>query len=221
MRMLDELDVYHDDAQRSGALNMAVDEALLETSSAPAIRFYGWARQALSFGYFGKFDEAASQGEGRDLVRRWTGGGIVLHGADLTYSIVVPVTHHYSARSARTIYSDVHSAIRDVLIEDGLPAILVDTARPKVSESCFANSVCADVLIEGKKIAGAAQRRTRMGLLQQGSIQLESLFADFAARFARALCSSVRTQPLDGEIARRAREIAKQKYATAEWLRLR
>jgi lipoate-protein ligase A len=220
MSVLDELNLYHDCARRSGALNMAVDEALLETSSVPAIRFYGWARPALSFGYFGKFGEADSQGEGRDLVRRWTGGGIVLHGTDLTYSIVVPATHHYSARSARTIYSDVHSAIRDVLKEDGLPAILANAARAKISESCFANPVCADVLIEGTKIAGAAQRRTRTGLLQQGSIQVEPLSTDFAVRFARALCSSARTKPLEGEITRRAREIAEQKYARREWLEL-
>jgi lipoate-protein ligase A len=221
MGVLDELNVYHDGERHSAALNMAMDEALLEACIVPAIRFYDWVRPALSFGYFGRFDEAASQGKGRDLVRRWTGGGIVLHGADLTYSIVVPATHRYSARSARTIYSEIHVAIRDVLIENGLPAILANTARPKVSESCFANPVCADVLIAGRKIAGAAQRRTRMGLLQQGSIQLQPLTADFAARFACALCSSAHTQPLDKEMVRRAREIEEQKYATHEWLQKR
>jgi lipoyl(octanoyl) transferase len=221
MGVLDELNVYHDGERHSAALNMAMDEALLETCIVPAIRFYDWVRPALSFGYFGKFDEAASQGDGRDLIRRWTGGGIVLHGADLTYSIVVPATHHYSARSAHTIYSDVHTAIRNVLIENGLPAILANATRPRVSESCFANPVWADVLIESRKIAGAAQRRTRRGLLQQGSIQLQPLTADFAARFARALCSSAHTQPLDKEMVRRAREIEEQKYATHEWLQKR
>lgn len=200
---------------------MAVDEALLESATNPAIRFYGWARPAVSFGYFGKFDEAERAAEGRELVRRWTGGGIVLHGADLTYSIVIPATDHYFVRSPLDLYSDVHAALRIILIQDGLKAVLASSSSQKISGACFANSVRADVMIDGKKIAGAAQRRTRRGLLQQGSIQYDELSAEVAERFAQALCPRAEAKSINEILTRRAQNIAEQKYALESWLRRR
>ena len=73
------LDFYHDRAPHSAAMNMAIDEALLEYAAVPLIRFYRWQSPALSFGYFGRFTDVASYQCERDLVRRWTGGGIVFH----------------------------------------------------------------------------------------------------------------------------------------------
>ncbi len=220
MSPFDRLDVYYDEA-RSAALNMAVDEALLETASTAAIRFYSWVRPSVSFGYFGKFKEALDAGADRQLVRRWTGGGIVLHGTDLTYSIVVPATNHYLVRSPLDLYSDVHSAIREALLQNGVNAVLADSASQKISDACFANPVRSDVLIDGRKVAGAAQRRTRAGLLQQGSIQLENLGSDFAERFVRALCAGAEQRSLNHEITERAQEIAEQKYAQKAWLERR
>src|SRR5262252_4406747 len=81
-RLFRSLDVYQDIDSRSAALNMAIDEALLEIATAPTIRFYRWNHPALSFGYFGKFDDVADQKDKREIVRRWTGGGIVFHGND-------------------------------------------------------------------------------------------------------------------------------------------
>jgi lipoate-protein ligase A len=214
----DRLDVYYDGEKKSASVNMAMDEALLETATTAAIRFYGWVRPAVSFGYFGKFREAAETGAGRDLVRRWTGGGIVLHGTDLTYSIVVPATNHYLVRSPLDLYSDVHGAIRQTLLQDGVNAALASFASQKISDACFANAVRSDVLIAGRKVAGAAQRRTRTGLLQQGSIQLENLGTNFAERFVRLLCPSSRARRINNEIAERAHKIAEQKYARPEWL---
>ena len=82
---------YQDASARSAAMNMAIDEALLEHATVSSIRFYRWHSPALSFGYFGKFSDVAIYEAERDLVRRWTGGGIVFHGDDLTYSIVIPL----------------------------------------------------------------------------------------------------------------------------------
>ncbi len=84
------LNIYYDVATHSPAMNMAIDEALLGSATIPTIRFYRWRSPALSFGYFGKFSDVAIYAAERDLVRRWTGGGIVFHGDDLTYSIVIP-----------------------------------------------------------------------------------------------------------------------------------
>jgi lipoyl(octanoyl) transferase len=220
-RTFDMLDVYFDEALHSAALNMAVDEALLETATTPTIRFYGWAEPAVSFGYFGKFYEAAEAGPGRDLVRRWTGGGIVLHGTDLTYSVIVPATNHYLIRSPLDLYADVHAAIRETLLEDGANAVLASIVSPKISDECFANPVRSDILIDGKKVAGAAQRRTRKGLLQQGSIQYPILGNDFAARFAHKLCPAARRLKFSPDLLESARRLAFVKYGTQEWLRRR
>ena len=74
MSIFAALNVYHDLAPRSAPMNMAIDEALLESAAAPSIRFYRWEYPALSFGYFGRFADVADKASERDLVRRWTGG---------------------------------------------------------------------------------------------------------------------------------------------------
>ena len=91
-RLFAALVVHHDGCPHSAAMNMAIDEALLENATVPSIRFYRWHFPALSFGYFGRLSDVAGHVSARDLVRRWTGGGIVLHGDDLTYSIMIPAS---------------------------------------------------------------------------------------------------------------------------------
>ena len=222
MRGLDELHVYDDVEPKSAAMNMALDEALLETADAPSLRFYRWRRASLSFGYFGFFADAAGEGEGREIVRRWTGGGIVLHGDDLTYSFVLPLgrPRDPAGSSPRAIYYEIHEAVRRAL---GQPTdvILASEAAPKVSEACFANPVEADVLLAGRKIAGAAQRRTRLGLLQQGSIQYEALPPTFTDSFAATLCGSFERKVLAPLLLERAEKIARRKYGTVQWLQRR
>src|SRR5439155_15721109 len=187
------LDIYYNDDEHSAAMNMAIDEALLDSVAIPSIRFYRWRSSALSFGYFGRFAQVADYAAERDLVRRWTGGGIVFHGEDLTYSIVVPPNDPVFSGSSRSIYEEIHHALCNALAANGERAELapvagvVDAGAAKLAKgtgvsdpgynidrgySCFANPVRADVILNGRKIAGAAQRRTRRGLLQQGSIQL-------------------------------------------------
>src|SRR5215468_7800708 len=99
----------------SAAMNMAIDEALVEAAVVPTIRFYRWRSPALSFGYFGKFSDLAIYAAERDLVRRWTGGGIVLHGDDLTYSIVIPSSNAAFAEPSLAIYERIHRALADTL----------------------------------------------------------------------------------------------------------
>src|SRR5204862_5253060 len=122
------LNVYHDIASRSAALNMAVDEALLETAKIPTIRFYTWDHPALSFGYFGKFADVENHVLQRDLARRWTGGGIVFHGDDLTYSIVIPATEPAFSKSSSSIYERIHNALCDALVSEGRDAVVAAVA---------------------------------------------------------------------------------------------
>jgi lipoyl(octanoyl) transferase len=221
-----ELTVYRDLSSRSGAMNMAIDEALLETAKVPLIRFYQWDHPALSFGYFCKFANVHGYEHERDLVRRWTGGGIVLHGDDLTYSIAIPACDPAFKESSRTIYESVHRAICRVLRETGQAATVAGGAGPGINGAgydnhCFANPVRADVMLNGAKIAGAAQRRTRTALLQQGSIQNIRLGNDFPDRFATALASDCKERRIDELILKKAKALAQQKYQTDLWLQRR
>jgi len=219
MSVFAELDVYRDIDSRGGAMNMAIDEALLETVARPTIRFYKWNHPALSFGYFGKFDDVANHK--RDIVRRWTGGGIVFHGEDLTYSIVIPATDAAFGQPSMSIYEAIHNALGVSFAESGQHVELVANAETKVSESCFANPVRSDVISNGRKIAGAAQRRTRRGLLQQGSIQNIDFGNGLADRFATELCHDCNREKLHHALLARAEEIAQRKYRTDAWLRKR
>jgi lipoyl(octanoyl) transferase len=218
---------------RSASMNMAIDEALLETATIPTIRFYSWHSPALSFGYFGRFSDVATYAAERDLVRRWTGGGIVFHGDDLTYAIVIPAGDPLFHESSLVIYEKIHHALADALGRVGIRAVvaeLVDAggimrshraAGGGSGDNCFTNPVRADVMMDSRKIAGAAQRRTRRGLLQQGSIQGFSRKADLAQNFADALSANYSEFKLNQEVLQRAQELADQKYATASWLKKR
>lgn len=217
--MLFERLIVHDEGQPAGApMNMAIDEALLEQCTLPALRFYGWCRPALSFGYFGKFAGIASEMERRDVVRRWTGGGSVFHGEDLTYSLVTPASDPASALGPSAIYAALHNAIRDALLAEGRKTELAARAAPKVSDACFANPVRDDLLLLGRKIAGAAQRRTRGGFLHQGSIQLSNLSKTFRDRFARALSVYLEYGTIPAQTLDRAAVLADEKYGTDQWL---
>jgi lipoyl(octanoyl) transferase len=230
--MFTALDICYDTISRSAAMNMAIDEALLETATAASIRFYRWRSPALSFGYFGKFTDAAIYAAERDLIRRWTGGGIVFHGDDLTYSIVIPASDP-AFESSIVIYERIHRALCAALNGIGGHAVVAGGVDPggfvvgmraAVSASgnnCFANPVRADVMMDGRKIAGAAQRRTSRGLLQQGSIQGIPMKTDLAQKFAQALSANCSEFELKPQIFQRARELAQQKYGTESWLRKR
>jgi lipoate-protein ligase A len=222
------LDVYHDFTLRSAATNMAIDEALLEAVTIPSIRFYRWNSPALSFGYFGKFSDVAEYATERDLVRRWTGGGIVFHGDDLTYSIVIPASDPIFGESSMLIYEKIHRALCNALIATGECAVVagVDDPGAGVSDAsyngqCFAKPVRADVMMNGRKVAGAAHRRTRAGLLHQGSIQRVDLGNDLAERFTGELAEVCHERSLTPRIVERASEIAQQKYSTQNWLHRR
>lgn len=220
MPLFDALNVYAAGETRSAAMNMAIDEALLETVSVATLRFYGWRAPAISFGYFGRFADVANESPQRELVRRWTGGGIVYHGEDLTYSLALPGAVAMRFASSRVVYAEVHGAIRETL-SSIVPVALASAAAPKISDACFANPVESDVLLNGRKIAGAAQRRTRNGLLHQGSIQHDGLPADFTSHFAAALCPAFSPLSLSDDLFHRAEVIADRRYGTAEWLQRR
>ena len=220
MAVVAALDVYASAELHSAAMNMAIDQALLEVARVPSLRFYGWRQPSISFGYFGRYADVADEQPHRDIVRRWTGGGIVFHGDDLTYALVLPADVASGFRSSRVVYAQVHGAINRAL-GSGISAALATSAAPKISDACFANPVEYDVVLNGRKIAGAAQRRTRVGLLHQGSIQCDTLCRSFQDEFAHALCPSFDGKELPSDLLARAAQIAHERYATRDWLHRR
>ncbi len=194
---------------------MAIDEILLSTDLPAILRFYRWAESSVSFGYFGRIAEAREFAGDRPLVRRWTGGGIVPHGKDTTYSLII--SRADGEIGVRDIYRLTHERIRHALARSGVSATLATSKMEKVSDRCFANPVVADVLENDRKIAGAAQRRTRDGFLLQGSIQRDGLPETFREAMARELSSDCRTLAMDEAQLQRAEKLAAAKYATKAW----
>ena len=217
--LFDELTEVSDPEPHDAALNMALDEVLLGHATGPVLRVYRWARPAVSFGYFGKVADVEVAWPGREMVRRWTGGGTVPHGADVTYTLLVPRGCAFFRLGAEEAYRAIHERIAGLLAEQGTEVQMVAAAGAKISDACFENAARYDLLADGGKIAGAAQRRTRAGLLHQGSVQGAALPADFGARLGKAFASRVCGRPLATDELAEACELSVKKYATDAWLR--
>ena len=207
----------------TAAINMALDATLLEAAPSigkPVLRFYGWTESAASFGYFQKFAEVAAMTTLRPLVRRPTGGGLVPHDADWTYSAAIPPGHSWYALGAVDSYRRIHEWVRAGFEKLGVQTELAASCRRAQPGQCFVGHEKFDVLWQGRKIAGAAQRRTRTGLLIQGSVQpppvrirridLENALCDAAAaNFAVSWSDWDVTEDLN----RRATELAEKVFS--------
>jgi lipoate---protein ligase len=225
----------------SAALNMAIDEALIESvSEAPILRIYGWRPAAVSIGYFQSMNEEVDVPKcreiGVDIVRRLTGGGAVLHENELTYSFL-------SRRYPQNIVES-YKWICD--------AIVISINRLGFDASFVPLN---DIVIAGKKVSGNAQTRRKGVLLQHGTILLDvnvnkmfsvlkvpseklrdkiikdvkervtslagttyddmatSLKTSFAVKFeAKLIADTLSTEEIS-----RARWLAEQKYSNKEW----
>ncbi|MGV3772800.1 MAG: lipoyl protein ligase domain-containing protein [Verrucomicrobiales bacterium] len=163
-----------EDGAGSAAWNMAYDEAMLihaANFAAPLLRFYSWSEPAATFGYFQPYQQIESWTTLRPLVRRPTGGGLVPHDADWTYSLVAPPGHWWYELRAEESYKLLHTWISHAFALSRIETILAPCCSKELPGRCFAGPEKFDLLHDGKKIAGAAQRRNKLGLLIQGSVQ--------------------------------------------------
>jgi lipoate-protein ligase A len=197
---------------------MAIDELLLrDLGNQPVLRVYDWDGAWVSVGYFGDLEAARAEfGPGVSLVRRWTGGGVVDHREDFTYSLVIPPVHPLSKAGRREVYRAVHEGVAAALQACGVKARLVAQDMPGESVHCFEKPVAWDVVAEdGRKLAGAGQRRTRDGFLHQGSVLAPGMTGKRAA-LTEALVSSLAGTPTDwepgGSLLAQAKELAAEKY---------
>jgi lipoate-protein ligase A len=223
------------------ALNMAIDEALIEnTAEAPVLRIYGWRPAAVSIGYFQSIKDEVDLEKcreiGVDAVRRLTGGGAVLHEFELTYSFITKQYPHNIMESYRWICEAIVMSINRL----GFDASFVPLN---------------DIVVNGKKVSGSAQTRRKGVLLQHGTLLLgvdidkmfsilkvpsekvrdkiikdvkervtsiagttfdemaSSLKTSFATKFDAELVS----ERLSSEEVNRAKWLAERKYSSKEW----
>ena len=167
--------------KNSAAMNMAIDEAILITrkeTPTPTLRFYDWTYPAFSFGYFqdiaSDVDVQACRDKNIELVKRMTGGGTVIHGWDLTYSLIIP--RYTGEKSVSQMYQQIGKNLVNAFVKLGIPASLNCISKSQSTPSqrlCLTDLAENDVLCNGKKIAGVSVRRNRNGVLFQGYISLD------------------------------------------------
>jgi lipoate-protein ligase A len=208
------------DSKFSAAANMAIDESLLRHAQAPVLRLYGWEDACVSIGYFQKASVVPAE---TSFVRRYTGGGLVEHGKDLTYTLVLPADHPLTVAGTLPSYRIIHEGVASALRLAGVDCQLA-TAQPKKDHaSCFLKPVPADVLDPmGNKLAGAAQRRTKQGCLHQGSILLSGpippqLLEVLPDHLARALQTSWAITERTREEEELAEKLFRDRYSTRDW----
>lgn len=164
------------DGAREPAMNMAIDEAMMakvaDGSSMPALRIYKWLNPCVSVGKFQLYKAEA----GTEVVRRPTGGGSVPHGASgMTYSLVYREGLQGISKGAAASYKQIHGCVAAALASLGIDARLMGerSAQERPFGECFSSPVPADVMVGGRKVAGAAQRRKNGAVLHQGEVSLD------------------------------------------------
>jgi lipoate-protein ligase A len=199
-----------DAAGRSGAENMALDQALLEKveqrRDVAYLRLYRWQPPCLSFGRnepaLARYDRAAIERLGLDVVRRPTGGRAVWHDDEVTYAVAAPAT---ALGCLRDSYVEIHRRLARALQALGARATLAPaTLSPGALSqgACFAQPVGGEVLLDGRKVVGSAQVRQGDALLQHGSILLGGS-QDIVARISRGDPSAPRATSLSAALGRR------------------
>ncbi len=233
--------------------NMAHDFLLLQRYPHPTaarFRHYEWRGPAWTFGYSQKIAFVRPQlpADARDVCRRATGGGVVDHTDDWTYALVVPRNHTLCDARATQSYRLVHEVLAGALVAQGVPAELekrvatADEAEPAAVAGpgappagpagvCFQRAEIFDVVHADSrhKIAGAAQKRNKNGLLLQGSIWKPACAAaldwdrfhdDFTAALAIALGAAIE-HPGWPEFGYDEEQALIDQYSTSEWVEYR
>jgi len=196
---------------------MAVDEALLRLSEGPVIRFYRWEHPAVTFGYAQRYDEVLRSAGALSAVRRWTGGGTVFHGHDLTVALAVPHSSGVAAMPAEVVYRKIHEAFLRVLLPSAPGARLACGEDCRPGAACFESPALSDILCDGRKICGGALRRGKIGILYQGSLHVDAP----PSALAESLGSSIREFLPPPEFEGVAARLDQEKYSSDDWTRLR
>lgn len=200
----------HLDGPRPASYNMAKDAWCLErtrTTGQPVLRLYAWERLALSVGraqHIGRdIDLAACRAEGVPLVRRITGGRAVLHGRDLTYAVAAPTALPHFGGGILPIYRALSGVfvrfLRGLGCEPEVKAYAGRERAALASPICFETPSAFEILVQGRKLVGSAQRLLPTAFLQHGSLPLAPQAALLARLFRGATEPALRTTMTDLE----------------------
>lgn len=220
------------DAARGAASNMAVDEVLLRAQSRgglPALRVYSWSSPACSIGYFQDTKKVAAKlgaaKKGMTVVRRITGGGLVLHGTDVTLSLALPDA--WLPGDVKSSYLKVNEALRAGFRQmwpalDYADCKTVPSGRGQGDRICFEAPACYDLLLGGRKVVGASQRRVDGAALHQSAIFLpadpQTVVRKIVEGFEKSWGAVFEEIPLTAEELKEAGEIERSRYASEEWI---
>lgn len=196
-------------------MNMAIDEALVQLigpEDLPIIRFFDWSLPNISIGY--------SQRVGREdlpIVRRPTGGGVVFHGSDVTYSIVLPRRFDLDIKDTCSL---IQSWIRDGLDRLGLKTTQCREIKRGMPVYCSKSPSFGDIMIGDKKVGGLAGKRIRQKILCQGYLDI-STYGINKDQVRRSIidnwCGRLFKDSLRDEEEELANNLCENKYARDEW----
>ncbi len=210
----------HLDGTYPGAMNMALDQAWLEQSPVPVLRIYAWDQPTVTMGYAQSLPKLQDALPGWPVIRRWTGGGVVLHQEDYTYSVIVPPSDAWAEVTAVESYRRIHGSLAAALSEHGHPGCRLATQEDVVEAPfCFVAPAVHDIIRGPVKVAGAGQRRGRLGMLHQGSVQQVHIQPDFWPRWAARLAREVQVvHTAPDPVKSRAAELVAGRYSLPQWL---
>lgn len=222
------------DGPRRATLSMAIDEVLMEsqkaTSALPTLRIYFWDRPSITAGYFQDIHKIARRYRCKTkhipVVRRLTGGGLVLHGKDLTFSLSLKNPNDFLPQDTKLSYQKINEALYEGLRHchqdlSFVPSSVIPSGRGLDARACFDKPTCFDLLWRGKKAVGASQRRTQGMLLHQSSVFfdtpakgiiegiLRGFESEWGVRFSRS--------KLTAQELKKAYFLEKTRYRTPEW----
>ena len=166
--------------------NMAADLYLLERGTGVTVRFYSWARPSITLGYMQaadrEMDPEAVRASGIDWVRRPTGGRAILHDGDLTYSCAFPRSVKEMGGSITETYRLISKCLMDGLDRASIKCISHDSDSDlkgigrEAKLPCFLAPNRDEIMVNGKKLVGSAQKRAAGAVLQHGSIPITNAF---------------------------------------------
>jgi lipoate-protein ligase A len=170
---------FLDSGTLDGAEQMAIDAGLMdrarETGEA-VLRVYGWSRPTLSFGRHesvrGSFDAARLESANVGAVRRPTGGRVLMHDHEVTYSVTAPAPEHERLQES---YRGINEILIAALSRLGVSVMTAPAGTPRRpgGAACFAEPAAGELVVGHRKLVGSAQLRERGALLQHGSILLD------------------------------------------------
>lgn len=215
---------------------MAIDEALFESltldpAQRPILRFYTWEKPAVTAGVFQDVSELSrrlrSKEKSIEVIRRLTGGGMVLHGKDLTFSLILRLPNPWMAGDVKDSYLKINDALRTGLAShypglDFADCRTVPSGRADSGDRvCFEKPSCYDLLWSGKKVLGASQRRKDGALLHQSTIFLSGepaeLQKDILKGFEQKWSVGFEREELTQNESERGRAIEEKRYRSPEW----